>query len=241
VTDWQIDYLVGPADELFNGTDSSAAMLSKANEVVPSVRFITVDAPVLVLGSGQSESVVGVVPRHVRRRSGGGAVWLDPVEQVWVDVIVPNTHRYWHADVTDSFTWLGHVWADAVHALGVEEPLAVHEGRLMANNWSPVLCFAGTGPGEVFARSRKLVGLSQRRARAGSLFQCGLLTKWSFDPEWFSAEARPEPDGVEVRQAGIGLVELGLTPTHDQIRSAFLNALASAPTAIPDQGNVSAG
>lgn len=227
MTDWQVEYLVGPADDLFNGPDSSAAVLSKASKIEPSVRFIAVDAPVLVLGSGQSETVVGVVSNFVRRRSGGGAVWLDPLEQVWVDLIVPRSHRLWDSDVTDSFQWVGQVWADAIRLLGVPDPLEVHHGRLVPSDWSGLLCFAGTGPGEVFARQRKLVGLSQRRARAGSLFQCGILTKWSFDVDWFSVEVRPEPRGVLAEQAGIGLAELGVAPSHDEIRSAFLTALAA--------------
>jgi lipoate-protein ligase A len=40
------------------------------------------------------------------------------------------------------------------------------------------VCFAGLGSGEVSAGGRKVVGLSQRRSRAGSLFLCAALLRW---------------------------------------------------------------
>ncbi|HEX6476246.1 MAG TPA: hypothetical protein VF005_03150, partial [Acidimicrobiales bacterium] len=40
------------------------------------------------------------------------------------------------------------------------------------------VCFAGTGAGEVTVRGRKIVGIAQRRTRAGALFQCAALVEW---------------------------------------------------------------
>ena len=42
----------------------------------------------------------------------------------------------------------------------------------------PVVCFAGTGPGEVLVAGRKVVGISQRRTRAGARFQCSVPILW---------------------------------------------------------------
>ncbi len=250
MTNWQVEDVSGPAEELFTGDRSSAALIARTDELQPTMRFVTVDAATLVLGSGQSDSIVGSVPRYVRRRSGGGAVWLDPAEQVWADVILPAGHHLWSNDVTQSFEWLGAAWVRAVRSLGVTEPTDVHVGRLEPSPWSGLLCFAGRGPGEVFVRNRKLVGISQRRSRGGALFQCGILTRWRFDPTWFATDswpvqlnrsATPVFDGLlnlgfnsDVAQAGIGLFDLGVRgqltqdPTvdsHRQIEAAFIEAV----------------
>ena len=44
--------------------------------------------------------------------------------------------------------------------------------------WSSLVCFAGLARGEVTA-ARKVVGISQRRTRHGSLFQCACLLRWA--------------------------------------------------------------
>jgi hypothetical protein len=48
------------------------------------------------------------------------------------------------------------------------------------NEWSGLVCYAGRGPGEVFVPtpdggSAKVVGIAQRRTRAGARFQCAAL------------------------------------------------------------------
>jgi hypothetical protein len=43
------------------------------------------------------------------------------------------------------------------------------------------VCFAGIGPGEVLLHGVKLVGISQRRSRPGSRFQCAVHTGWRPD------------------------------------------------------------
>ena len=45
--------------------------------------------------------------------------------------------------------------------------------------WCPLVCFAGLGPGEVLRDGDKLVGISQRRSRAGARFQCAVHIRWS--------------------------------------------------------------
>ncbi len=226
MTEWRVEHVSGSAHDVFRGVSSSAPLVSERIES-PLVRFVSIDHPVLVLGSGQTESIVGNTPNVVKRRSGGGAVWLDPVEQLWADVLLPATHPLWDADLSRSFDWLGNVWVQTLRALGVDASLTVHSGPMVTTDWSKLLCFAGRGPGEVFVNDRKLVGLSQRRGRAGALFQCGLLLKWTFDPNWFASAQWPGDPMGAVRTAGVGLEDLGYGHLpRAAIQQSFVTTLA---------------
>ncbi len=96
---------------------------------------------------------------------------------MWVDVFVPAGDPLWEADVGRAFHWLGEAWRDAMAAAGARSA-EVHTGALIATPWSPLVCFAGLGPGEVTLDGAKVVGMSQRRARAGALFQTAALLDW---------------------------------------------------------------
>jgi lipoate---protein ligase len=141
----------------------------------------------LVLGSAQLDSTVdeeacataGV--EVVRRRSGGGAVLVDPSSLVWVDLVVAATDPLWSADVGRSMWWVGEAWAKALEGAGLGD-LSVWKGPMLRSAWSSLVCFAGLGPGEVISSGRrKLVGIAQRRTRYGALFQCACVLRW--DPE----------------------------------------------------------
>jgi lipoate-protein ligase A len=140
-------------------------------------------APALVLGSGQRHDDVdpAAVARAgvdvVRRGSGGGAVLVAPGGQLWLDTWVPRRDQLWHEDVVRAAWWLGDVWAAALQRLGAPEP-AVHRGRAVRSAWSERVCFAGVGPGEVSVEGRKVVGLSQRRTRAGVRTSSVVLGRW---------------------------------------------------------------
>jgi lipoate---protein ligase len=139
-----------------------------------------VDRPAVVLGSRQHTDVLdldacraaGVEVAH--RRSGGGLVHLVPGEVIWVDVIVPAGHPAASGDVRASMVWMGERWAEALRETGSSSGLSVHRGGMETSSWSDLLCFAGVGPGEVLLDGRKLVGISQRRTRHGSRFQCAV-------------------------------------------------------------------
>ena len=96
---------------------------------------------------------------------------------VWVDVLVPAGDPLWDADVGRAFAWLGSAWVGALADAGASGGRA-HEGPLRASPWSRLVCFAGLGPGEVTVGGAKVVGMSQRRTRAGALFQCAALLDW---------------------------------------------------------------
>lgn len=150
-----------------------------------SVTFCEVERPALVLGSTQLSTDVDEAATAaagadvVRRRSGGGAVLVEPGRTMWVDVVVPAGDTLWQADVGRSFWWLGDAWAAALASLGVADAgIQVHRGPLISSRWSSMVCFAGLGPGEVSAGGAKVVGISQRRTREGALFQCAVALAW---------------------------------------------------------------
>ncbi|HWJ10005.1 MAG TPA: hypothetical protein VNS46_11540 [Nocardioides sp.] len=136
----------------------------------------------LVLGSAQQEEIAdhaaaaraGVVV--AKRRSGGGAVYVDPARCVWVDVVLPPHDERWSDDVREATYWLGEAWQRALASLGIDTRL--YRGGLEQTPWGRLVCFAALGPGEVLVGDRKLVGISQRRTRAGARFQCIAYDRW---------------------------------------------------------------
>lgn len=147
------------------------------------MRLCRPTSPALVIGSTQPDSDVDASAARaagldvVRRRSGGGAVLVEAAGLAWVDVEVPAADPLWEADVGRAFWWLGQAWVEALGAVGVG-PAVVHRGAIVASPWSRLVCFAGLGPGEVTLGGRKVVGMAQRRARPGALFQCAVPLRW---------------------------------------------------------------
>ena len=131
----------------------------------------------IVLGSSQPDADVDAGRAHerdiavVRRRSGGGAVFVAPGAQVWLDVFVPADDPLFDRDVVAASFWVGRAWGAALASAFPSngERFHVHE-RTDATRWSRKLCFSGRGPGEVSFDRRKVVGLAQRRSRAGAWF-----------------------------------------------------------------------
>jgi lipoate-protein ligase A len=175
-----------------------------SHPVEPQVWLAEPDAPALVLGSRQDESLVDLDAcaragvEVTRRRSGGGIVLLVPGEVTWIDVVVPAASPHWVDDVPASMVRMGEHWADAIAATadaGLAARLRVHRGGLHRSAWSDLVCFAGIGPGEVLLDDAKLVGLSQRRTRAVARFQGAVHRR--HDPERLAALLRgPLPAGA---------------------------------------------
>jgi lipoate-protein ligase A len=185
-------------------------------------------APALVLGSTQGEDLVDRAAAErsgvdvVRRRSGGGAVLVEPGVTAWVDVIVPAGDALWEADVGRAALWLGRAWRDALADLGVG-PAEVHEGALACGPLGRLVCFATVGAGEVTTPDRrKLVGISQRRTRAAARFQCAAYEGYEPDPlaELLGLDAAGR------RAVGAGAVGTGHPP--DELVAALLRRLPPA-------------
>ena len=175
VEPWVVEWARGaPADLHRLGVPVPASRL---------VRWCVADRAGVVLGSAQPRTDVDAsvaAARGIeiaRRVSGGSAVVVGPGRLVWADVVIRRGDPLWEDDIGRAPLWLGRLWAECLGLPGS----SVHDGPMRTNEWSPMVCFAGVGPGEVLDRDRKVVGISQRRTRDAALFQCAILTRW--DPE----------------------------------------------------------
>lgn len=195
-----------------------------------SMRIVSITAPAVVLGSTQALDVVDASRAAtagvdvVKRRGGGGAVFVGPGELVWADVFVRASDSLWSADVSVAFHWLGAAWTAALADLGVDAKW--HDGALCTTTWSRLVCFSGMGPGEVSVDGRKVVGICQRRTRAGSLFMCAALLRW--DPAALvDLLALTEQDRVRAT-AELTPVAQGLDVTEDALVAAFQSRLEAS-------------
>jgi lipoate---protein ligase len=170
----------------------------------PQVWVFEVERPAIVLGSTQGEELLDLEAcaaagvEVARRRSGGGVVVLQPDGIVWFDVVVLAEQL--HAagvgdDVRASMLWLGEHIGRTLTELGVSG-LDVHGGAMSCSAWCPLVCFAGIGPGEVTRDGAKLVGISQRRTRSASRFQCAVHRWWS--PEELTRLLSAHPPAEEL-------------------------------------------
>ncbi len=170
----------------------------------------------------------------VRRRSGGGAVLLDPGAVVWVDAIIPAGDPLWDADVQRATWWIGEAWAAAIDKVGAG-PARSWRGGMRATAWSGRVCFAGLGPGEVCRGPQKMVGVSQRRTRGAALFQTAALLSW--DPARLLGLLRLD-DG-ERAQGAIELAPLavGIGPQRaEALVEALVDGLTASPSLSPLAG-----
>lgn len=165
--------------------------------------------PTLVLGSTQPTDLVAPDALRersvelVRRRGGGGAVYLEPGSHLWVDAWIPRDDVLWAHDVSVAAEWVGQWWIEALVGAGIGDGdgvqdegevevdarrgsttggLSVHTGRSVPGALGDLVCFAGRGPGEVFFDGRKIVGLSQWRSREGALFSSCAYLEWTAEP-----------------------------------------------------------
>ncbi|MGH9086413.1 MAG: lipoyl protein ligase domain-containing protein [Acidimicrobiales bacterium] len=197
----------------------------------PTSREVWVCDPVgraLVLGSAQGDDVVdaaacaGAGVDVVRRRSGGGAVFVAPGELLWVDLLLPARDPLWSDDVGHAFLWVGDAWSGALRDLDLVT--TVHRGGLEHSRWSSLVCFAGLGPGELTdPAGRKVVGLSQRRTRDGARFQCAALQRW--DPRVLVDLLALDAAERDEAAADLATVATGLDVDGDALLDALIRRL----------------
>lgn len=215
--------------EHFRGSAAAFHAREVPEPAAASLWWFEVERPAVVLGSTQRSEVVdahaatGAGIEVARRRSGGGAVFLEPGGALWIDVLLPASDHRWDRDVGRSFAWLGRAWAEVVVQLGVPGA-TVHDGPLQHRPWSDLVCFAGLGPGEVTVDGRKVVGISQRRTRSAARFQCALLRHWDPDPLLsvlaLASDERARAS-ADLRSAGRGVGTVGGDHVVALLRSAL--------------------
>jgi lipoate-protein ligase A len=225
---WRVAEHEGTAADLHAGS-SALVDTDRAGQATPLVRVLTSTDRAVVLGSAQPESNLDRTRAEalglgvVRRRSGGGAVLVGPGEVVWLDVVIPAGDPLWVADVGRACWWLGDRWTSALAATGLPGA-RVWRGPMVRSVWSDRVCFAGLGAGEVTLEGRKLVGIAQRRTRAGALFQCAVPIQWDPGPlvevlQWRPGERQRAAVDLAAVASGIGVQRVGA------LVSAFVDGL----------------
>jgi len=205
---------------------TAAQMHGRDLEARRTVFNVLIDVPAVVLGSSQHSSSqnldemlldleacerAGV--EVVKRRSGGGLVYLAPKRHIWIDVVIARGDILWSDDVVLSAQWLGDAWCRALATLGHRD-LRVHREATVQTQLGRLICFTGSGAGEVYCGNHKLVGISQRRTSKLARFQCTIHRAW--EPQQLlnllSDEAR---DVVAINGGSAAMSDLVATTSHD--------------------------
>jgi lipoate-protein ligase A len=212
-------------------------------ETAPAWRTVAicrVTAPAVVLGSTQPDTVVDRTRATqagvglARRRSGGGAVLVLPDDPVWIDVWIPPDDPLWCDDVARAFDWLGDTWVTALGRVGLDGLAPHRDEPRHPTRWSSLVCFGGVGRGEVVtADGRKVVGLAQRRTRAGAWFHGACPLRWDPAPlvDLLSlSPAERRLAATDLRTAAVGAADLAAEqggPPVDpgMVAAALLDAL----------------
>ena len=120
-----------------------------------------------------------------------------PGDHVWVDLVIGAEDPLADDDVGRATWWVGEAFLEALGpASGVGDgDVVVHRGGLSDRELARVVCFAGVGPGEITVDGRKVLGISQRRTREGTRFQCIAQRTW--DPLLLMSLLSPSPALVE--------------------------------------------
>lgn len=155
----------------------------------------------------------------VKRQAGGTSV-LATDQVLGLDVVLPRSHSFADADVVEGYRWIGEVWREALHLLGVQaRTVTIPEARA-----EPALdpdiaatmaaaCFGRLSPYEVVVNSRKMVGLAQVRRSQNVLLASGVHR--AFDAEMLIdliSTSRQAGEAVELRRRAAGLDEFLVRP-----------------------------
>ena len=107
--------------------------------------------------------------------AGAGPSWSDRGAVSGSTCLIGRGDPRWDDDVGRAAWWVGDGWAAALGRDRDRRGSGVAGTAMRRRPWADRICFAGVGPGEVCVGVGKVVGVSQRRTRAGALFQCAAL------------------------------------------------------------------
>lgn len=248
---WRLlPYSAGRADEELAAAEAMLAGLappqgapSASAELVPrptpAVRWYAGDQLALVIGSGQRAvevdgAALAAAGGTLHKRASGGTAVLFVPGFLMQDIALPAGHPLRRDDVSESYAWLGAVWAEALGELGIAaEPLSIAAARADSASADPLLrraCFGGRSPYEVLAGGRKLVGFSQIRRRQGALLQVGLYAHWpgrELAALLRAPAAQREALTTALAERVVGLDELAPAPPEPgAVMEAFARTLA---------------
>lgn len=218
-------------------------MLAGLAEInLPALRWYVPRAPALVLGNGQAPALADQTAcrargvRVYRRTSGGAAVLADDT-LLSLDVALPAGHPLAASDVVRAYQWMGELWEEALHALGVAKARALPTEEVRAlpplakDDPLRLACYGTLSPWEVVVGKRKVVGLCQVRRKAGALYQVGVYLR--FDAKALGAlldlgnNAR-KTLGTRLHNAAAGLDAIaGRAVTPAEVSAAVEGALAA--------------
>src|SRR5262245_63414759 len=145
----RLPWSAGPADaELAGGP---ALLAGVEHTGAPALRWYGMNPPALIVGSSQhldeiDQAACAATGLHIhRRRSGGGAVLS--ADLLMLDLLLPRAHPLYLDDVTESYGWIGEVWAMALRDLGVDASvISVGAARADSHALDPLVrrvCFGG--------------------------------------------------------------------------------------------------
>lgn len=235
---WRLlPFSAGPAHSELAAAE--AMLVGLAHEPRPALRWYGAAGRALVLGSGQrltdaDGAALAAVGATLHKRASGGTAVLFVPGLFMQDIALPAAHPLRRDDVSESYRWLGAVWADALDALGVPaEPVSVAAARADSQATDALVrraCFGGISPYEVMTGGRKLVGFSQVRRRQGALLQVGVYSHWPGRAlaELLALDESERADLVrrlDARVCGLGELLADL-PDLERIAAAFATALA---------------
>lgn len=132
-------------------------------------------AKAVVMGSAQKPSQFDQVTLRAdgiqlaERRTGGGAVYIDPASMIWVDLWIPSSMELSKLAPRRLFSLVGQWWQRALANTGLPIQMSPEPGA--PNELSRLACWAGAGWGELWLGDFKVLGLSQRRTRMGARVQ----------------------------------------------------------------------
>ena len=194
----------------------------------PTIWVIEPNDSCLVLGKSQrgraflnlsylEEQSINLAVRH----SGGGAVLVAPEDMLWVDIFVPKESKFWIEDIAKASIWIGKIWHNALKRLDIE--CSLFDENFSRSEASDLICFVGRAPGELFINDRKILGISQRRSKFGTRFQCALIINWK--PEHMIAAYSSSP--IPNLEKLISSAGIGSGCEKNNALEAFLSALPS--------------